>query len=74
MYPHPKRVCNLTGQASPKQIEYAMDIGRMLKIELPQEQTKQAYSDFINANVKKYKSFVKQWKLEQEIEGEIRNG
>lgn len=74
MYPHPKRVCNLTGQASPKQIEYAENIHKTLGIDLPREQTKQAYSDYINANVKKYKSFVKQWKLEQEIEGEIRNG
>ena len=74
MYPHPKRVCNLTGQASTKQIEYAMDIGRMLKIELPQEQTKQAYSDFINANVKKYKTAVMNWKLEQELESEMKNG
>lgn len=55
MYPHPKRVCNLTGQASPKQIEYAMDIHKILGIDLPREQTKQAYSDFINRYQKKYK-------------------
>ena len=58
MYPHPKRVCNLTGQASPKQIEYAENIHKMLGIDLPREQTKQAYSDFINANIKKYKVAV----------------
>lgn len=58
MYPHPKRVCNLTGQASQKQIEYAENIHKTLGIDLPREQTKQAYSDFINANIKKYKVAV----------------
>ena len=56
MYPHPKRVCNLTGQASPKQIEYATDIHKVLGIELPREQTKQAYSDYINRHIKRYKA------------------
>ena len=55
MYPYPKRVCNLKGQASPKQIEYAMDIHKILGIDLPREQTKQAYSDFINRYQKTYK-------------------
>ena len=55
MYPHPKRVCNLRGQASPKQVEYAADIHRTLGVELPAEQTKQAYSDFINRYQKTYK-------------------
>ena len=55
MYPHPKRVCNLRGQASQKQVEYAMDIHKILGIDLPREQTKQAYSDFINRYQKTYK-------------------
>ena len=49
------RVCNLKGKASPMQIKYASEIHTVLGIELPQEQTKQAYSDFINRYQKKYK-------------------
>lgn len=55
MYPHPMRVCNLQGKASPMQIKYATDIHNVLGIDLPQEQTKQAYSDFINRYQKKYR-------------------
>ena len=55
MYPHPMRVCNLKGKASPMQIKYVNDICNVLGIDLPQEQTKQAYSDFINRYQKKYK-------------------
>ena len=58
MYPHPKRVCNLKGQASPKQVEYAADIHRTLGVELPAEKTKQAYSDYINRYMKRYREVV----------------
>lgn len=56
MYPHPKRVCNLTGKASTMQIKYATDIHNVLGIELPREQSKQAYSDYINRYIKRYKA------------------
>lgn len=58
MYPHPKRVCNLMGQASPKQLEYAANIHKVLGVDLPQEQTKQAYSDFINRYIRRYREAV----------------
>lgn len=56
---HPMRVCNLTGDPSPKQIEYANNICTLLGLTLPAEKTKQAYSDFINKNVRKYKEGLK---------------
>ena len=48
MYPHPMRVCGLTGEATPKQIEYAEQIEKLLNVVIPEERTKQKYSDFIN--------------------------
>lgn len=63
MYPHPKRVCNLTGKASTMQIKYATDIHNVLGIDLPQEQTKQAYSDFINRFCTKYRIVTGQIKV-----------
>ena len=59
MYPTLSRVTGLTGEATPKQIEYAEEMYRLLGNELPEERTKQAYSDYINANVKKYKEAMK---------------
>lgn len=38
-----------------KQVDYAIDIARMLSIPLPAEKTKQAYSDFISKNVDEFK-------------------
>lgn len=55
MYPYPKRVCGLRGEASPAQIKYVEQIHLLLGVEKPEEKTKQAYSDFINRYQKKYK-------------------
>lgn len=55
MYQHPRRVCNLKGDPTPKQVEYVEAISSLLGIEIPIEKTKQSYSDFINAHVRKYK-------------------
>ena len=56
MYPHPMRVCGLTGDATPKQIEYAEQIGKLLGVVIPEERTKQKYSDFINKYAERYKA------------------
>lgn len=56
---HPMRVCNLTGDPTQKQIEYANNICTLLGLSLPAEKTKQAYSDFINKYVHKYKEGLK---------------
>lgn len=37
-----------------KQISYAVDIARLLEIPLPEEDSKQAYSDFISKHVDEY--------------------
>lgn len=56
---HPMRVCNLTGDPTQAQIEYANNICTLLGLSLPTEKTKQAYSDFINKYVHKYKEGLK---------------
>lgn len=58
MYPHQMRVCGLTGEATPKQIEYAKEINRVFGEALPERNTKQAYSDYINKYAKKYKAVM----------------
>lgn len=60
---HPMRVCNLTGSPTPAQIKYAADIGKVLGIDVPKEQTKQAYSDFINRFYEKYRIVTGQIKV-----------
>lgn len=55
MYPYPKRVCGLRGEASPAQIKYVEEIHLLLGVEKPEKETKQSYSDFINRYQKKYK-------------------
>lgn len=52
---HPTRLTNLTGDATPKQIEYVEAISTLLGLEIPAEKSKQEYSNFINKNVRKYK-------------------
>lgn len=42
-------------KATEKQVKYATDIANTLKIQLPREYTKQAYSQFINENVDAFK-------------------
>ena len=42
-------------KATEKQVKYATDISNKLKIQLPSELTKQAYSQFINENVEAFK-------------------
>ena len=60
MYPYPKRVCGLRGEASPAQIKYVEAIHLLLGVEKPEEKTKQAYSDFINKYAKRYKDKVEE--------------
>jgi hypothetical protein len=55
MYPSIRRVNGLCGEATIAQVEYAQQISKTLDIELPREKTKQAYSDFISQNARKYK-------------------
>lgn len=55
MYPEARRVFGLRGEATPAQIMLAQDISKELCIEMPQEQTKQAMSDFIASNIRKYR-------------------
>lgn len=60
MYPYPKRVCGLSGEASPAQIRYVEQIHLLLGVEKPEEKTKQAYSDYINKYAKRYKEMAGQ--------------
>ena len=55
MYHTIRRVCGLQGEATAAQIEYADTISKFLQIDLPEEKTKQAYSDFISQYAVKYK-------------------
>ena len=51
----PIRLYGLTGEPTQAQVKYAESICSLLGLSLPAEKTKQAYSDFINKNVRKYK-------------------
>lgn len=55
MYPEARRVFGLRGEATPAQIMLAQDISRVLNLEMPSELTKQAVSDFIASNIRKYR-------------------
>lgn len=59
MYPNPKRIHGLMGEATPKQIEYAKQISSALSVSVPKVKSKQEYSDFICKYAKKYKEAVK---------------
>lgn len=43
-----------------KQIEYAQEISRFLEVPLPEEYTKEAYTDWIGAYAKEYRD-MKKW-------------
>jgi len=58
MYPHPMRVSGMRGDPTPAQIRLAEQINRATGIDLPGEKSKQAYSDYINRHMKKYKNAV----------------
>ena len=58
MYPKQVRRTGMRGEATYGQIRLAKDISEYLEIDLPQEKTKQAYSDFINRYSKRYKAVV----------------
>lgn len=60
MYPTLTRKTGLRGEATPKQIEYAGQIHDLIGVELPDSKTKQAYSDYINRYLNKYKKAVKE--------------
>lgn len=53
-------------KATEKQISYAKDIHDCLGYELPKEQTKKAYSDWLNSHVGEYKEYVDEilWQYE----------
>lgn len=55
----PIRLYGLTGEPTQAQVKYAESICSLLGLSLPAEKTKQAYSDFINKNVRKYKEGMK---------------
>lgn len=74
MYPKQVRRTGMRGEPTPAQVAYAIDISRMLDVDMPEEKTKQAYSDYINRYANKYKSAVQEWKLMQELECNMRNG
>lgn len=59
MYPNPKRIFGLMGEATPKQIEYAKQISSALCVNVPKVKSKQEYSDFICKYAKKYKEAMK---------------
>lgn len=59
MYPNPKRIHGLMGEATPKQIEYAKQISSALCVNVPEVKSKQEYSDFICKYAKKYKEAMK---------------
>ena len=48
----------MTGDPTQKQIEYARAINELLGKELPEEITKQAYSDYIDRHAAAYKEAV----------------
>ena len=58
MYPNPKRIHGLMGQATPKQIEYAKQISSALCVNVPKVKSKQEYSDFICKYARRYKEIV----------------
>lgn len=62
MYHSVIRRTGLKGEATNKQIEYAESIAELLGIGMPTEKTKQAMSDFINANVMRYKETLEEIK------------
>ena len=55
-------------KATEKQISYAKDIHDCLGYELPKEQTKKAYSDWLNRHVGEYKRYVGEMMLQHEVE------
>lgn len=59
MYPNPKRIFGLMGEATPKQIEYAKQISSALRVNVPKVKSKQEYSDFICKYARKYKEAMK---------------
>ena len=51
----PIRLYGLTGDPTQKQVERAAEISKLLGLSLPAEKSKQAYSDFINRHIRRYK-------------------
>ena len=50
----------MAGEATAEQIEYETAIHDLLGVELPEEKTKQAYSDYICRYVVRYKSALRE--------------
>ena len=53
-----KRVCGMTGEATPAQINYASKIHEVTGKELPKDQTKQEYGDYISRYVNLYMNIL----------------
>lgn len=58
MYPKQVRRTGMKGEATYGQVRLANLISEILQIDLPNEKTKQAYSDFINRYSRRYKTLV----------------
>ena len=57
-------------KATQKQIEYAKDISDALGVDLPKEDSREAYSEFLDMYVGEYKELIQSMKLDHEAKME----